>query len=140
MAGFKFRFRESGGAPTILDILFKDAETLTKGDIANLETGELDLGATNDDALIGVVLETKLGVDSTNRAKVITDEDAVYGVTDANARLAGATLDLSGATGAQTVATSSNKDLLVARESSATEETLVRINPNKHWSAGTAIQ
>jgi len=139
MAGFKFRFRESGGAPTILDLLFKDAETLTKGDIANLETGELDLGATNDDALIGVVLETKLGVDSTNRAKVITDEDAVYGVTDANARLAGATLDLSGATGAQTVATSSNKDLLVARESSATEETLVRINPNHHWSAGTAI-
>src|SRR3990170_4201166 len=113
MAGFKFRFRESGGAPTILDLLFKDAETLTKGDIANLETGEIDLAATNDDALLGVVLETKLGVDSTNRAKVIVDEDAVYGVSDANARLAGATLDISGTTGAQAVTTSSNKEFVV---------------------------
>lgn len=139
MAGFKFAFRESGGAPTILDLLFKDTETLTKGDLVNLETGEVDLAATNDDALVGVVMETKAGTDSTTRIKVIVDEDAVYSVVDANARLAGATLDVAGATGAQTVAASSNKDLLVARESSATEPTLVRINPNHHWSAGTAI-
>lgn len=139
MAGFKFAFRESGGAPTILDLLFKDTETLTKGDLVNLETGEVDLAATNDDALVGVAMETKAGTDSTTRIKVIVDEDAVYSVVDANARLAGATLDISGATGAQTVAASSNKDLVVARESSATEPTLVRINPNHHWSAGTAI-
>ena len=137
---FVYAFRESGGAPTIVDLLFKDTETLTKGDLVNLETGEVDLAATNDTALVGVVLETKAGTDSTTRIKCITDEDAVYSVTDANARLTGATLDVSGATGAQTVATSSNKDLLVARESSATENTLVRINPNNHWSAGTAIQ
>lgn len=137
---FTFAFRESGGAPTVVDLLFKDTETLTKGDLVNIETGEVDLAATNDDYLAGVALETKAGTDSTTRIKVITDEDAVYSVTDANLRLTGATLDVSGATGAQTVATSSNKDLLVVRESSATEPTLVRINPNKHWSAGTAIQ
>ena len=137
---FVFAFRESGAAPTIVDLLFKDTETLTKGDLVNLETGEVDLAATNDASLVGVVLETKAGTDSTTRIKVITDEDAVYSVTDANARLTGATLDISGATGAQTVATSSNKDLLVARESSATEPTLVRISPPQHWSAGTAIE
>lgn len=139
MAGFVFAFRESGGAPTILDLTFKDSETLTKGDIVNLESGQVDLGATNDDGLVGVVLETKAGTTAVTRIKCIVDEDAVYSVSDANARLAGATLDLTGATGAMSVTTSSNKDLLVARESSATEPTLVRINPNHHWSAGTAI-
>lgn len=139
MAGFTYRFRESGGAPTILDLTFKDTETITKGDIVNLETGQVDLAATNDDGLVGVALETVAGTTSVSKIKVITDEDAVYAVVDNNARLIGATLDISGATGAQTVATSSNKEFVVARNSSATEETLVRINPNHHWSAGTAV-
>ena len=129
---FVFAFRESGGAPTIVDLLFKDTETLTKGDLVNLETGEVDLLATADSNALGVVLETKAGTDSTTRIKVIIDEDAVYSVTDATARLLGATLDVSGATGAQTVATSSNKEFVCARESSATEPTLVRFNTGKH--------
>lgn len=132
MAGFKFRYRLCGAAPTIQDLLFKDTETLTKGDIVNLETGEIDLGATADTNLLGVVLETQAGTGSTTRARVIVDADAVYGVTDANARLKGATLDLTGATGAQGVTTSSNKEFVVQAESSATEETLVRINVGKH--------
>ena len=139
MAGFTFAYRLSGGAPTIQDILFKDAETITKGDMVNLETGEVDLAATIDNALVGVALETKLGVDSTNRLKCITDDDAVYSVVDNNARLAGATLDISGATGAQTVTTSSNKEFIVIAESSATEPTLVIINPTAHWFSGTAV-
>ena len=132
MAGFEFRFRESGGAPTIVDLLFKDTETLTKGDLVNLETGEVDLLATGDTNALGVVLETVSGTDSTTRIKCIIDPDAVYGVTDANARLLGATLDVAGTTGAMTVATSSNKNFVVARESSATEETLVKFNVGKH--------
>lgn len=129
---FVFAFRESGGAPTIVDLLFVDTETLTKGDLVNLETGEVDLLATGDTNALGVVLETKAGTDSTTRIKVIIDEDAVYSVTDANARLLGATLDVAGATGAMTVATSNNKNFVVARESSATEPTLVRFNTGKH--------
>lgn len=139
MAGFKFAYRESGGAPTIRDLLYKDTETLTKGDIANLETGELDLAASGDTALLGVVLETQAGTGSTTRANVIVDSDAVYSVVDANARLTGATLDLSGATGAQAVTTSSNKDFVVVAESSATEPTLVKIRPGVHALGGTAI-
>mgnify|MGYP001594111079 FL=1 len=129
---FVFAFRESGAAPSIVDLLFKDTETLTKGDLVNLETGEVDLLATADSNALGVVLETVAGTDSTTRIKVIIDEDAVYSVTDNTARLLGATLDVSGATGAQTVATSSNKEFVCARESSATAPTLVRFNTAKH--------
>lgn len=133
MAGFTFAYRLSGAAPTVQSLLFKDTETLTSGDIANLETGEVDLGATADTLLAGVVLETKAGTDSTTRIEVITDADAVYSVVDNNARLVGATLDLTGATGAQGVATSSNKEFVVVAESSATEPTLVRFNVGKHY-------
>lgn len=130
--GFRYRGRMSGGEPTIRDLLFKDTETLTKGDLVNLESGEVDLAATGDTNLIGLVLETKSGTDSTTRIRVIIDADIILGVYDANARLIGATLDIAGTTGAMTVATSNNKELVVHSESTATEETLVRINVGKH--------
>ena len=133
MAGFHFRYRVSGGAPTVQDITFKDSETLTRGDVINLETGLADLGATADVNLLGVAQETKAGTTSVSTIEVITDADAVYAVTDANARLIGATLDLAGATGAQTVAASANKEFVVVANSSATEETLVRFNVGKHY-------
>ena len=133
MAGFTFSHRLSGGKPTIQDLTFKDTETITKGDLVNLESNEIDLGATNDTSFVGVTLETKAGTDSTTKLKVITDEDAVYSVVDANARLIGATLDISGATGAQTVAASSNVDFTVIADSSATEPTLVKIANGEHW-------
>lgn len=126
-AGFRFRYRLSGAPPTILTLYCKDDETLSKGDLLNLESGELDLGATNDTTLIGACMETKAGTDSTTQFKVISDPDAVYGVYDANARLAGATLDIAGTTGAMTVAASNNVDLIVVAPSSASEETLVMI-------------
>lgn len=130
--GFRFKFRMSGAPPTIQTLVFKDTETLTKGDMVNLESGEVDLAATADTALLGIVLETKEGTDSTTEILVITDGDAVYEVYDANARVKGATLDLSGATGAQTVATSSNKEFVVYAKSAADEPTLVRFNIGKH--------
>lgn len=133
MPGFKFRYRDNGGPPTTQDITFKDTETITRGDTVNLETGQADLGATADTNFAGVALETKAGTTGVTTMKVCTDPDAVYGVTDANARLIGATLDVAGATGAQTVAASSNKEFVVVANSSATEETLVRFNVGKHY-------
>lgn len=132
MAGFRPRYRMSGGAPTVQALLAKDDETLTKGDIVNLESGEIDLAATGDTNLLGVLLETKAARDSTTRHEVCVDEDMVYGVTDANARKIGDTLDIRGATGAQGVAASSNREFVVVADSSATEETLVRINQDAH--------
>ena len=132
MAGLTFRYRTSGGAPTIQVLKAKDTETLTKGDLLNLETGEVDLGATGDANFLGVCLDTGARVDSTTDVTFISDDDAVYAVTDANARLLGATLDIAGATGAQGVATSSNKEFVVVAASTASQETLVRFNVGKH--------
>ncbi len=131
--GFRFRYRLSGQPPTIQTLTIKDTETLTKGDLVNLESGEIDLAATNDTALVGAVQETKAGTDSTTTYKVITDFDAVYGVYDPNVRAIGATLDIAGTTGAMTVATSSNVDLIVVANSTASEETLVMIAHGEHW-------
>lgn len=132
MAGFTFAYRLSGGAPTIQRLKFKDTETLTKGDMVNLESGTLDLAATGDTNCLGVALETKVGTSAVTYLSFIRDGDAVYSVTDANARVAGATLDLTGNTGAQGLTTSSNKNFVVVADSSATEPTLVRFNVGKH--------
>jgi len=131
-AGFRFRYRLCGLPPTILDLLCADTETLTKGDFVTLATGELDLAATNDAALLGIVLETASGTDSTTRFNVIVDADAVYSAYDANARLVGATLDVSGATGAMALASTSNADFTVVAESSATQETFFVVTHGEH--------
>jgi len=130
--GFRYEYRLSGDVPTVQKLYFKDTETLTKGDLLNAESGEVDLAATGDTNLLGIAIETKAGTDSTTQIEVIVDLDAVYSVYDPNARSIGATLDIAGTTGAQTVATSSNAEFIVVANSSASERTLVRINPAKH--------
>jgi hypothetical protein len=131
-AGFRFMGRMSKGSTTIIRLKFKDTETLTKGDMLNVESGEIDLGATGDTALIGIALKTIAGVDSTTEIEVIADDDAIYAVYDPNARVVGAFLDLTGATGAQSVGSATNNEFIVIAPSAADELTLVRINPVKH--------
>lgn len=130
--GFEFAYRLCGAGPTIVNLLCKDTETLSKGDLVTLESGEVDLAATDDAGIIGVCLKTADGTDSTTRFPVIIDEDAVYAVDDANARMVGDKLDIAGTTGAMTVATDSNHDLVVVAESTASERTLVRIIHGAH--------
>lgn len=131
-AGFRYRGRLSGGPPTVLELLAQGTETLTKGDMLTLDNGEVDLAVTTDTSILGVCLETQSCTDSTTLVKVIADPDAIYGVYDANARLCGATLDIAGTTGAQTVASSANTEFVVIAPSSATEETLVCIDHGVH--------
>ena len=133
MAGFTFRYRLSGGAPTIQSFVAQDTETLTKGDLLSLQGGKLDLAATSDGDLCGVCLDTGARTTNVTMVTAITDADAVYAVTDNNARVAGALLDMAGATGAMGVAADSNHDVLVVAASGATEETLVTFNVAKHW-------
>lgn len=130
--GFKFEYRLSGQPATTHNFLFKDTETLHKGDLLNVESGEVDLAATNDGGLLGIANETKAGTDSTTLIEAITDADAVYSVYDPNVRKMGDILDLAGATGAMTLATDSNHDLRVVANSGADERTLVMINEGKH--------
>lgn len=135
MAGFTFRYRLSHGTPTIQQIV--SAETSwKKGDMALLNaSSQAAIGATGSATFLGVVLADYSSLAAgTDKVDVIVDTDAVYAVTDANARNIGATLDISGATGAQTVTTSSNKEFVVAATKGATsDKTLVRWNVGKHF-------
>jgi len=135
MAGFTFRYRLSGGAPTIQTIKAATTATYTKGDLLNLAAGEAALLVNTNAAILGVFLgPTGAKVDGVTDLAVITDADAVYGCVDANARLAGALLDIAGGTGAQTLAESgAGVEFIVVAPSSATEETLVTFNVAHSW-------
>ena len=136
-AGFEFAYCMSGKAsPRVKAYPVKDSGDHSGGILCNLETGEVDIAATSDAALLGLILEPELltenlaNLSDTASVMVIDDPDAVYKVTDLNARVAGATLDIG--TGGASVATSSNVDLVVVRASSATEKTHVRIVRSQH--------
>ena len=148
--GFDWRYNVSGGRPLILTFAMKDTETLTRGDLLNGESGEVDLAATGDAALAGIFVGPEnpndatdgspgvvAGTDSTTIVKVLVNPDAVYGdANDTSARLAGATLDVSGATGAQTVAASSNTEFVVVeRKRQASDETRLMICSSAHYLA-----
>ena len=148
--GFDWRYNVSGGRPLILTLAMKDTETLTRGDMLNIESGEVDLAATGDAALAGIFVGpenpedavdgkpgTLAGTDSTTIVKVIVNPDAVYAdANDTSARLAGSTLDISGATGAQTVAASSNTEFVVVeRKRQASDETRLMICSSAHYLA-----
>ena len=148
--GFEWRYNVSGGRPLILTFLMKDTETLTRGDMLNIESGEVDLCATGDAAIAGVFVGPEnpndatdgepgkvSGTDSTTIVKAIVNPDAVYAdPNDTNARLSGATLDISGATGAQTLAASSNTEFVVVeRKRQSSDETRVMICSSAHYLA-----
>jgi len=146
--GFDWRYNVSGGKPLIATFLMKDTETFTKGDLLNLESGEVDLLATGDTAAVGVFMGPEdpndatdgqpgivSGTDSTTVVKAIVNPDAVYADTnDTSARLPGALLDISGATGAQTIASASNNEFVVVeRKKQAADETLVQFTAPTHY-------
>ena len=146
--GFTWRYNVSGGRPLIIKLLMKDSETLTKGDMLNLESGEVDLMVTTDVAAVGVFMGPDdpddatdgqpgvvAGTDSTTLVQVIANPDAVYAdPNDTNARLAGALLDISGATGAQTLASASNNEFVVVeRKRQSSDETRVQFTAPTHY-------
>ena len=149
---FTWVYNMSGGRPLLLDFFTKDTETLHEGDFLNLESGEVDLAATADTALVGVLAAAKLpetytrtagasfgqidAVDSTTEVKAVVNIDAVY--TDkrwATAVLAGAQLDIAGATGAQILATGSNNEFMAIKSvaTPSNEDVLVVINVAEHY-------
>jgi hypothetical protein len=114
----------------------------------NIESGEVDLMVTSDVAAAGVFVGpedpndavdgkpgTVSGTDSTTIVKVIVNPDAIYAdANDTNARLAGALLDISGATGAQTLASASNNEFVVIeRKRQSTDETRVQLTAPTHY-------
>lgn len=143
MAGFEWKYNVSGGRPLLLTIFVKSTATLTKGDMANADTGEVDLAAQNDNDLIGAiqgaldpadeVAGVITGVNSVTRIKVIANPDAVYEVTDANARNMGALLDVTGSTGAQGVQAASGNEFVNVETTLATEKSRLMITVSANY-------
>lgn len=132
--GFSFAYKMSGGAPTMITLPVKAASVISAGELVNIESGFVDGAATADTTLAGIALGAADNTSGSNgdlSVSVIIDPDAVYAVADANARVAGATLDI--ASGGLGVAASSNADLVVVAPSSASERTLVRICRSQHY-------
>lgn len=126
MAGFTWYGSLDGSEPIIQSFVVANDEVLSRGELVNLESGELDAGATGDTALVGIATEAVDNADDGLSCKVIVNPNAIYAVEDANARVAGATLDI--AAGGMGVAASSNADLLVVADSADDEPTLVTFN------------
>lgn len=129
-AGFTWAGSLDGSEPIVQKFVVKASAVISAGELVNLESGEADAAATGDTALIGAAVNS---VDNTADGEVvyvIINPGAIYAVKDANARAAGATLDIG--TGGMTVAASSNADLLVTADSSSSQPTLVTFN-GKHF-------
>jgi uncharacterized protein YbcI len=141
LPGFDFRYRLSGGEPTVRTFSVKDSGALSRGDILNFDGGHVELGARGDTALVGAAFARSGRAGDPTLIRVITDADAVYAVEDPVARVKGARLDLTGATGAQSVAASTGSEFLVVVDSSANEQTLVTIDAGSHHAttAGDAV-
>lgn len=131
MAGFEWAYNLNGGEQVIQKFVVKASAVISEGELCNLESGEADAGATNDTGFIGAAVSAVDNTVDGHYVRVTVNRDAVYKVTDLNARDVGATLDI--ASGALGVASSSNVDLLVVKSSSATEPTYVMIAPHEHW-------
>jgi RNA polymerase primary sigma factor len=131
MGGFQFRYRMSGGVPSIRQFLRGGAGPVRAGDMVAYTDGGLKAASVGDECLLGGAVEAR--ADRTF-VSVISDADAVYGVADAHDRLAGEKLDIAGPSGDQGVAPG-HEDFEVVVECSAAEETLVRIRLGRHCQA-----
>jgi RNA polymerase sigma factor (sigma-70 family) len=131
-AGFQFRYRLEGRAPTVRRFHLVIGEALTAGDIVQFDRGGVRVAVTGDCALLGAAVQTNDECEEARYVDVVVDGDAVYAVRDDERREAGATLDLSGPPGAQGAAPGRNAELEVVVDSAADGETLVRIRVDKH--------
>ena len=98
--------------------------------MVRLDVGVPAPAVTGDVSLLGCVVrpDANGGTDIV----VITSEDAVYGVADRHPRVRGTRLDLAGASGAQRVGEAVNNDFEVVADSTADEDTALRIAVGRH--------
>ena len=126
--GFQFAGTLSGNGPIAQEFVVVDAATLSQQQLVtvNPSTGEVAGAATADTTVAGVAVSDVDNTDDGESVQVYINPDAFYDVTDANIRLAGAKLDIG--SGGLTVATDSNSDLVVVKNSGADELTQVMLN------------
>lgn len=126
--GFEFMGSLDGSDPIIMEFEVNTANTVAVGTMVSITSGKVAVSATDDSAIAGVAVS---GGTAGDMVGVIINPNAVYAVPDANARSAGASLDL--ATGARGLAAASNNDVVVYANSTAGEKTRVVIASGSHF-------
>lgn len=121
MAGFRWVGSLDGSEPIIRNFPVKNAAVLSRGEMVNLESGEVDAGASNDAAFLGVATEDVDNTADGLYCDVIVNPGAIYAVDDSTQRTTGAQLDL--ASGGMGLTTDSNHDFVVYKSDG--EETQV---------------
>ena len=132
--GFAFRYLVGGGRPSIRRLARGDCAALAPGDMVTVRASRLTPATSADSALVGNVLRC-----GGSAVEIVTDAEAVYGVTDPHPRAAGTALDLAGASGSQHVAEGPNRAFQVVIDCSAAEETLLRIAPGRQRDLPVAL-
>ena len=128
---FELAYTLDGSEPIIQTFVVKASAVLSAGEIVNLESGEVDAGATNDAGFVGIAVTDCDNTADGESVRCIVNRYAVYKVVDANIRTVGDTLDL--ASGGLLVTTNSNADFLVVKSSTASEPTYVVFTAGNHW-------
>jgi RNA polymerase sigma factor (sigma-70 family) len=127
-AGFDFRYCLDGGSAVVRAVPLK--APAEPGDLLDVGSGEAKPAASGDSHLVGVVVDVEA---QRLVARVVTNVDAVYAVTDQAARAAGDLLHLRGDTGDQGVdSTGDDGELEVVVDCSSDDLTLVRIKLDRH--------
>lgn len=134
--GFAFRYLVGGGRPSIRRFARGDCAALAPGDMVTMRASRLTPATSTDSALVGNVLQCG---GSAAEVEIVTNAEAVYGVTDPHRRANGTTLDLAGASGSQHVAEGPNHAFQVVIDCSDTEETLLRISPGRQRDLPVAL-
>lgn len=134
MPGFEFVYRSCGAGPTVKNVL-GGLTAMKKGDMVILAAGSVSIAGSASVGLLGPLLADFPGNagGKSNRVPCIVDPDVVLAVTDANARKIGTQADISGGSGAQTIACLVHSvNFIVVEDKTATEPTKVRFNMGHH--------
>ena len=130
---FVFKYDLTGADIRLVTGVVTASAVLSIGEIVLHSSGEIDAGATGSVLFAGVSMEAVDNTADGETVQYIANPFAVYSVVDANARNAGAPLDM--ATGGLLVTTDSNSDLIVVETSTASEPTLVMFNQTHAFQA-----
>lgn len=124
MSGFRFKYMLNGGVVYLTSFTVKTGESITKGDMCKITSGEAEPADTSNTTLFGVAAND---ADAGETIKLYP-LDSVYAAVDANSRSCGDVLDLNGTSDG--LATAVNDDIIVVRNSTDSEDTLVTLHSN----------
>jgi Uncharacterized conserved protein (DUF2190) len=124
MAGFVFKYMLGGGVVYLTSFTVKTGETITKGMMCKITSGEAEPADTSDTTAFGVAANDAAAGETVK----LYPPDSVYAAVDSSARSSGDCLDI--AAGSAGITSKTNDDLICVRNSAASDDSLVTLHGN----------